>query len=156
MTDQAGGRWYFHNGFDQYAQQTESIEQTPIIGGEEVLKIVTQLQLYKAHINRPPLKENKFKPDKMSYYDVVVEMDFEGYSLETGEYVYIRNSGPYETQYCSNNFEEHRRLAVITPEKKSYVANQNIKKRFTAEQLLDLYHQGLSLQDRLMKLYEQK
>ena len=94
LTDQAGGRWYFHNGFDQYAQQTESIEQTPIIGGEEVLKIVTQLQLYKAHINRPPLKENKFKPDKMSYYDVVVEMDFEGYLLEIGEYVYIRNSGP--------------------------------------------------------------
>lgn len=157
LTDQDEGRWYFYNGFDQYAQETESMELTPLMGGdEEVLKIVTQLQLYKTQQNRPPLKENIAEPDTKAYYDVTVEMNFDGYSQKTGEYAHIENSGPYDTQYCSNNFEECRRFWGIDPERANRTADRYIKERFTAEQLLAFYHQGLALQDRLMELYEHR
>lgn len=157
LTDQDGGRWYFYNGFDQYAQETESMELTPLMdGGEEVLNIITQLQLYKDRQNRPPLKENVAQPDTKDYYDITVEMDVDGYSQETGEYTSIKNSGPYDTQYCSNNFEECRRFWGIDPERANRTADRHIKERFTAEELLAFYHQGLALQDRLMELYEHR
>ena len=153
LTDQTGGRWYFYNGFDQYAQEMESMELTPLMGGgEEVLKIVTQLQLYKTQQNRPPLKENSAEPDTKDYYDVTIEMNFDGYSQETGEHVHIKNSGLYDTQYCSNNFKECKRFWGIDPVRANRTANMCIKERFTAEQLLAFYQQGLTLQDKLMAL----
>ena len=74
LTDQAGGRWYFYNGFDQYAQETESIELMPLMDGdEEALRIITQLQLYKTRQDQPPQKENIAQPDTRAYYDVTVK-----------------------------------------------------------------------------------
>lgn len=157
LTDHAGGRWYFYHGFDQYAQETQSMELTPLMGGgEEVLNIITQLQLYKDRQNRPPLRENVAQLDTKDYYDVIVEMDVNGYSQETGKYALMENSGPYDTQYCSNNFEECRRFWGIDPERANRTADWYIKERFTSEQLLAFYHQGLTLQDRLMELYEHR
>ncbi len=153
LTDQAGGHWYFYNGFDQYAQEVESIELMPLVGGnEETLRIVTQLQLYKTCLNRPPLKGNIAQPDTKAYYDVTVEMDFDGYSQETGESVRIENSGLYDTQYCSNNFEECKRYWGVDTDRANRTANKYIKERFTVEQLLGFYGQGLTLQDKLMGL----
>lgn len=154
LTDQAGGRWYFYNGFDQYAQETESIELMPLMDGdEEALRIITQLQLYKTRQDQPPQKENIAQPDTRAYYDVTVKINFDGYSQETGEYVRIKNSGPYDTQYCSNNFEECKRYWGIDPVRANRRADEHIKERFTAEQLLEFYQQGLALQERLIELY---
>ena len=86
------------------------------------------------------------------YYDVTIEMNFDGYSQETGEHVHIKNSDLYDTQYCSNNFEECKRFWGIDPVRANRTANMCIKERFTAEQLLAFYQQGLTLQDKLMAL----
>lgn len=153
LTDQDGGRWYFYNGFDQYAQEFTSIELTHLEDwSEETLKIITEFQLYKDSLNRPPLEENQAKSDERAYYDVVVEMDISGYSLETGEKMLIWEMGQYQTNYCSNNFEEHKRFNGIDPISASNDSNMYIKRRFSADQLLEFYHQGLTLQNKLMAL----
>ena len=157
LTDQDGGRWYFYNGFDQYAQETTSIELTLLMGGdEERLKIITQLQLYKANMNQPPLEQNFADPGTRTYYDMVVNLNIDGKSLTTGEDVSTANGIPFTTQYCSNNFEECRHFGGIDPVRANRRANEHIKERFTAEQLLEFYQQGLALQERLINLYECK
>ena len=157
LTDQTGGRWYFYNGFDQYAQEFTSIELTHLTDwSEETLRIITQFQLYKDSLNRPPLEENNAKSDERAYYDVVVDMDIRGYSLETGEKMLIWEMSHSQTNYCSNNFEEHKLFNGIDSISASNDSNMYIKRRFSADRLLAFYHQGLTLQDRLMELYEHR
>lgn len=153
LTDQTGGRWYFYNGFDQYAQETESMELTPLWGGEEdIVKIVTQFQLFKDCLNCPPLEENNARPDERAYYDVQVHLNVSYYTIETGE----RVSGPEAdlsfTNYSSNNFKDCRHFGGVDPSGLNYDSDREIKERFTAEQLLAFYQQGLALQDKLMAL----
>ncbi|MBM6721814.1 hypothetical protein H6C13_01670 [Pseudoflavonifractor phocaeensis] len=102
--------------------------------------------------SRHGLEENQAKSDERAYYDVVVEMDISGYSLETGEKMLIWEMGQYQTNYCSNNFEEHKRFNGIDPISASNDSNMYIKRRFSADQLLEFYHQGLTLQNKLMAL----
>ncbi len=157
LTDQTGGRWYFYNGFDQYAQETECIKTAPTWGGsEEVQRIVTEFQLFKAHLNHPPLKINCARPDKRDYYDMEIELTVSGYSLKTGKRVYGPEFNHYFTNYCSNNFKECRHFGGLDPVKLNNNADREIKKRFTAEQLSELYRQGLALQDKLMALVQDK
>ncbi len=107
LTNQAGERWFFYNGFDQYAREDTQIELGPNNEKEEeMLRIVLQLRLCKIHQNRPPLKENYAKPGTQGYYDVEVTLYDDRYSLETGENVLNPNGNVSYTRYCSNNFEE--------------------------------------------------
>ena len=105
LTDQTGGRWYFYNGFDQYAQEFTSIELTHLTDwSEETLRIITQFQLYKDSLNRPPLEENNAKSDERAYYDVVVDMDNRGYSLETGEKMFNLGNEPLSDKLLQQQF----------------------------------------------------
>lgn len=153
LTNQAGERWFFYNGFDQYVREDTKIELAPNNeGDEELLRIVLQLRLCKDRQNRPPLKENHAKPDKRAYYDVEITLYDKRYSLKTGEHVRNPYGSISDTQYCSNNFEECKRFYGIDPESANRESNRDIKKRFTAEQLLGFYHKGLELQEKLIEL----
>ena len=154
LTDQAGGCWYFYNGFDQYAQEMESIELTPLWGGEEdIVKIVTQFQLFKDCLNCPPLEKNNARPDERAYYDVQVHLNVSYYTMEAGERVFGPEADISFTNYSSNNFEDCRHFGGVDPSGLNYDSDREIKERFTAEQLLEFYQQGLTLQERLIELY---
>ena len=84
---------------------------------------------------------------------MVVNLNIDGKSLTTGEDVSTANGIPFTTQYCSNNFEECKRYWGIDPVRANRRADEHIKERFTAEQLLEFYQQGLALQERLIELY---
>lgn len=153
LTDQNGGRWYFYNGFDQYAQETESIELKPLWGREEdMVRVATQFQLFKDCLNRPPMEENNARPDERAYYDVQVHLNVSYYTLETGERISGSEADLSFTNYSSNNFEECKHFGGVDPSGLNYDSDREIKKRFTAEQLLAFYQQGLTLQNKLMAL----
>ncbi len=153
LTDQTGGIWFFYNGFDQYAKQTTNLELTELHKkGEQVIEISAMLWLQKDSKNRILSDFNYAKRGKRSYYDMEATLYISGASPQTGERVHISNGGFCETQYCSNNFEECKRFSGIDPESANRFADMQIKKRFTAEELLDIYRQGIELQNRLVEL----
>ena len=59
----------------------------------------------------------------------------------------------FETNYCSNNFEECRLWNGIDPTSANIYFDHNIKQEYNAVQLLEYYRQGLELQSRLVELY---
>lgn len=157
LTDQTGGMWFFYNGFDQYAWETKNLELKTVGQDEkQMVDVVTKFWLQKDQLNKPPMEFNFAKRGKRAYYDVEITLYVSAVSPETGERVGIRNGGFYDTQYCSNNFEECSRFSGIDPTSVSYNTNREIKKQYTAEQLLDFYRQGLALQNRLMDLYQNR
>lgn len=153
LTDQSGGIWFFYNGFDQYAWETKHSElKTVNQDQQQMVEVVTKFWLLKDYINEPPVEFNFAKRGERSYYDMEITIYITGISPETGEPIHIWNDGFYDTQYCSNNFEECKRYGGLDPASISHNANREIKERYTAEQLLDIYRQGLALQKRLIKL----
>ena len=157
LKDSSGGYWFFHTGFDQYAQETTTTETAQLSfpdETEETVQVTRRLTLQKTNLDQPASFLNRSLPGEQSYYDVEVSLYVDARKLDTGEEVWLRKqSNLASTQYCSNNFEEHKLFHGIDPVKASRNSDYDIKQSFSAKQLSDWYHQGLDLQDRLMELY---
>lgn len=157
LTDETGGIWFFYHGFDQYAQESTNLELMKIDKDEEqMLNVRTQLWMKKVKENRTPSEFNFAKQEKDDYYDMEIELYITGQSPTTGEEVYFGDKGFSSTRYCSNNFEECKRFFGLDPEEANRYADYRLKERFTPEQLLSFYKQGLALQEQLMELYHAK
>lgn len=153
LTDQTGGNWFFCHGFDQYAHEATSQELRRVDEDEEKLvEITTMLWLQKDKAKRIPSDFNDAKRGKRAYYDMVIQLYICGVSPETDEEVDIWDRGFADTQYCSNNFEEFKGFSGAETVSASHRANGIIKERYTAEQLLEIYWQGIALQNQLIEL----
>ncbi len=153
LTDQTAGIWFFYQGFDQYVQETIRPELVTLYHDEEKLMDVSMMLWLQKDSKKRILSEfNYAKRGKRSYYDMEATLYIMGIEPETQERVNIINGGFCSTQYCSNNFEECKRFSGIDPESANRFANMQLKKRYTAEELLEIYRQGIDLQDRLVEL----
>ena len=160
LENQDGGMYCFHVGFDQYISESTYIENmmlAPVIQYaekeyEDVLKTV-RLQICKGDIKQEPLFENTAVADAKDRYDVSVWIEITAESLADGNEVSVFGGGFFETNYCSNNFEECRWWTGIDPASANNYSDQNIKQEYSAAQLLEYYRQGLELQSRLIELY---
>ena len=97
--------------------------------------------------------ENTADVDTKDRYDVSVLIEITAESLVDGNEVSVFGGGFFETNYCSNNFEECRLWNGIDPASANRYSDQNIKQEYGAAQLLEYYRQGLELQSRLVELY---
>jgi len=163
LTDQNGGMFCFYYGFDQYINKrtyTENMMLFPVsqYGDreyEDVLKAV-RLQICKRNIKQAPLFENIADENSKDRYDVSVCIEITATSLENGDELSVYGGGFFETNYCSNNFEECRWWSGIDPTSINRYSDNTIKQEYSAEQLLEYYKQGLELQNRLVELYYEK
>ena len=73
--------------------------------------------------------------------------------MADGNELSVVGGGFFETNYCSNNFEECRLWNGIDPASANSYSDHNIKQEYSAVQLLEYYRQGLELQSRLVGLY---
>lgn len=157
LEDSSGGYWFFHTGFDQYTQETTTTETAQLSfpdETEETVRVTRRLTLQKTNLDQPAFSLNRSLPGEPSYYDVEVSLHIDARTLDTNEEVWLREQSDLSsTQYCSNNFEEHKLFHGIDPTKASRNSDHDIKQSFSAKQLSDWYRQGLDLQDRLMELY---
>ena len=160
LEDQDGGMYCFYYGFDQYISQRtykENMLLFPVSQYnekeyEDVLKTV-RLQICKRNIKQEPLFENTADADSKDYYDVSVCIEITAASLEDGEELSVFGGGFFETNYCSNNFEECHLWNGVDPASANRYSDYNIKEEYSAVQLLEYYRQGLELQSRLVKLF---
>lgn len=163
LENQDGGMYCFYAGFDQYISEsthTENMMLVPVSQYaekeyEDVLKIV-RLQICKRDIKQEPLFKNTADADSKERYDVSVCIEITAESLVDGNEVSVYGGGFFETNYCSSNFEECRLWNGIDPTSANSYSNQNIKKEYSAAQLLEYYRQGLELQSRLVELYHER
>ena len=163
LENQDGGMYCFYVGFDQYISESTYIENmmvAPVIQYaekeyENVLKTV-RLQICKRDIKQEPLFENTADADSKDRYDVSVLIEITAESLVDGNEVSVFGCGFFETNYCSNNFEECRLWNGIDPASANSYSDQNIKQEYSAAQLLEYYRQGLELQSRLVELYHER
>ena len=121
----------------------------------DVLKTV-RMQVCKRDIKKAPFFENMADTDSKDYYDVSVCIEITAKSLENGNQLSVYGGGFYETNYCSNNFEECRWWNGIDPASANSYSDYNIKQEYSAGQLLEYYKQGLELQNRLVELYHER
>ena len=157
---QDGGMYCFYYGFDQYISERtykENMLLFPVsqYDGkeyEEVLKTV-RLQISKRTIEQEPFFENTADADSKDRYDVSVRIEITAESLADGNELSVVGGGFFETNYCSNNFEECRLWNGIDPASANSYSDHNIKQEYSAVQLLEYYRQGLELQSRLVGLY---
>jgi len=163
LTDQNGGMYCFYYGFDQYINERTYSENMMLFPAsqygdkeyEDVQKTV-RLQLCKRNIKQAPLFENTADVNSKDRYDVSVRIRITAASPENGEELSVYGGGFFETNYCSNNFEECRWWSGIDPASANRYSDNNIKQEYSAEQLLEYYEQGLELQNRLMELYYER
>ena len=163
LDDPDGGMYCFYYGFDQYIRErtyTETMQLLPVSQYdereyEEVLK-TARLQICKRNIKQEPLSENTADPDSRDRYDVSVLIEITAESLEDGNEVSVFGGGFFETNYCSNNFEECRLWNGIDPTSANSYSDHNIKQEYSAAQLLEYYRQGMELQSRLAELYHER
>ena len=163
LKDQDGGMYCFYYGFDQYISERTYKANMMLFPAsqyaekeyEDVLKTV-RLQMCKRNIKQEPLFENTADVDSKDYYDVSVLTEITTKSLEEGNEVSVFGGGFFETNYCSNNFEECRLWNGIDPASANSYSDQNIKQEYSAVQLLEYYRQGLELQNQLVKLYHER
>ena len=163
LEDQCGGMYCFYVGFDQYISERTYIENMMLLPAgqyaekeyEDVLKTV-RLQLRKRNIKQEPLFENTADAESKDRYDVSVLIEITAESLEDGDELSVVGGGFFETNYCSNNFEECRLWNGIDPASANSYSDRNIKQEYSAVQLLEYYRQGLELQNRLVGLYHER
>ena len=163
LEDQDGGMYCFYYGFDQYINERtckENMLLFPISQYgekeyEDVLKTV-RLQICKRNIKQEPLFENTADTDSKNHYDVSVCIKITAESLKDGDELSVFGGGFFETNYCSNNFEECRLWNGIDPASANSYSDYNIKQEYSAMQLLEYYRQGLELQSRLIELYHER
>lgn len=89
-------------------------------------------------------------------YDVSVLIEITAESLEDGNEVSVIGGGFFETNYCSNNFEECCLWNGIDPTSTNSYFDHNIKQEYSVAQLLGYYRKGLELQKRLIELYRER
>ena len=160
LENQDGGMYCFYYGFDQYISERTYKENMMLISVsqytekeyEDVLKTV-RLQICKINIKQEPLFENTAHTESKNRYDVSVCIEITAESLEDGNELSVVGGGFFETNYCSNNFEECRLWNGIDPTSANIYFDHNIKQEYNAVQLLEYYRQGLELQSRLVELY---
>ncbi|HBA69335.1 MAG TPA: hypothetical protein DCZ40_08260 [Lachnospiraceae bacterium] len=163
LEDQDGGMYCFYYGFDQYISERtckENMMLFPVNQYAEkeyknVLKTV-RLQICKRNIKQEPLFENMSDADSKDHYDVSVCIEITAESLDDGKELSVFDGGFFETNYCSNNFEECRLWNGIDPASANSYSDYNIKQEYSTEQLLEYYRQGLELQSRLVELYRER
>ncbi len=160
LTAQDGGMYCFYHGFDQYISERTSPQRMMLFPatqyGEKEYKTVlktVRLQLCKRKIKQAPLLENTAREDSKGRYDVSVRMEITAEALESGDARSVYGGGFFETNYCSNNFEECRWWGGIDPASANRYSDNTIKQEYSAAQLLGYYKQGLALQDWLTELY---
>ena len=162
LEDQNGGIYCFYYGFDQYISERTYQENMMLFPAgqyaekeyEDVLKTV-RLQICKRNLKQEPLFENTADADSKDRYDVSVLIETTAKSLEDGVEVSVFGGGFFETNYCSNNFEECRLWNGIDPASANSYSDDHIKQEYSAVQLLEYYRQGLELQSRLIELYHE-
>lgn len=160
LENQDGGMYCFYVGFDQYISESTYIENMMLAPVsqyaekeyEDVLKTV-RLQICKRDIKQEPLFENTADADAKDRYDVSVLIEITAESLVDGNEVSVFGGGFFETNYCSNNFEECRLWNGIDPASANRYSDHNIKGEYSAAQLLEFYRKGLELQGKLIELY---
>lgn len=163
LENQDGGMYCFYYGFDQYISEKKYIENMMLVPAsqyaekeyEDVLKTV-RLQICKGDIKQEPLFENTADANTKDHYDVSVCIEITAESLENGDELLVFGGGFFETNYCSNNFEECRLWNGIDPASANRYSDQNNKQEYSAAQLLEYYRQGLELQRRLVELYHER
>ena len=163
LEDQDGGMYCFYYGFDQYISVRTYKANMMLFPAsqyaekeyEDVLKTV-RLQICKRNIKQEPLFENMADVDSKDRYDVSVLIEITAESLVGGGEVSVFGGGFFETNYCSNNFEECRLWNGIDPTSANSYSDHNIKQEYSAVQLLEYYRQGLDLQNRLVELYHER
>jgi len=161
LEDQHGGMYCFYDGFDQYIHEGTYLENMMLFPAtqygakayRDVLKTVC-LQLYKRNIKQAPLLENTADVNSKDHYDVSVCIEITAASPDNGDELSVYGGGFFETNYCSNNFEECRWWSGIDPASANRYSDNHIKQEYSAEQLLAYYEQGLELQNRLMEMYD--
>lgn len=163
LEDQDGGMYCFYYGFDQYISERAYKANMMLFPAsqyaekeyEDVLKTV-RLQVCKRNIKEEPISENTADVDSKDYYDASVCIEITAASLENGNELSVYGGGFFETNYCSNNFEECRWWSGIDPASANRYSDHTIKQEYSAGQLLEYYEQGLKLQNRLMELYDER
>lgn len=163
LDDQDGGMYCFYYGFDQYISERTYEEDMMLFPAsqyaekeyEDVLKTV-RLQLCKRTMKLDPLFENTAEADSKDYYDVSVLIEITAESMEDGDEVSVYGGGFFETNYCSNNFEECRLWNGIDPASANRYSDHHIKQEYSAAQLLEYYRQGLELQSQIAELYYER
>lgn len=163
LKNHEGGMYCFYYGFDQYISERTCKENMMLFPVsqygekeyEDVLKTV-RLQVYKRKIKQEPLFENTADMDSKDRYDMSVRMEISAKSLEDGDKLSVLDGGFFETNYCSNNFEDCRLWNGIDPASANSYSDHKIKQEYSAAQLLEYYHQGLKLQNQLIELYHGK
>lgn len=163
LEDSDGGMYCFYYGFDQYISERAYEENMMLLPAgqydekeyEDVLKTV-RLQISKRNIKQEPLFENTADADSKDYYDVSVQIEITAESLADGKEVSVFGGGFFETNYCSNNFEQCRLWNGIDPASANSYSDHHIKQEYSAVQLLKYYRQGLELQSRIAELYYER
>lgn len=163
LEDQDGGMYCFYYGFDQYISVRTYKENMMLFPAsqyaekeyEDVQKTV-RLQICKRNIKQEPLFENTADVDSKDHYDVSVLIEITAESLVGGGEVSVFGGGFFETNYCSNNFEECRLWNGIDPASANSYSDHNIKQEYSAVQLLEYYRHGMELQSQLVELYHER
>ena len=157
LTDADGGMYYFYFGFDGYASEVTNLAMVKELYGDEYAEMrkTVRLDLYKGQYYQAPYWENPHDIGKVAYYDITVEIEIIPVPVDDEVFIwdYFDSCFNY-TNYCSNNFVDTMRFDVYMREEKIHAADNNIKKEYSAEQLLEFYRQGLDLQERLFELYD--
>ena len=163
LEEQNGGMYCFYYGFDQYISERtykENMMLFPVSQYDEKeyedIQKTVRLQICKKDIRQEPLFENTADADSKARYDVSVCIEITAESLTDGNELSVFGGGVFETNYCSNNFEECRLWNGIDPESANSYSDYNIKREYSAAQLLEYYRQGLELQSRLIELYRER
>ena len=158
LTDKDGGKYCFCYGFDGYTSVVSYTAMVERTSGEreEALKTV-RLELAKRNRYQAPFEENLNEVGVSAYYDMLVEINIKTFSVDEGTTIW-NESGFWCTNYCSNNFVDCMRFGIgeVEREENSRSADCHIKQEYNAEQLLAFYRQGLSLQGRLIELYQSR
>ena len=134
LENQDGGMYCFYVGFDQYISESTYIENMMLAPVsqyaekeyEDVLKTV-RLQICKRDIKQEPLFFFFSDTGSKDRYDVSVLMEITAESLVDGNEVSVFDGGFFETNYCSNNFEECRLWNGIDPTSANSYSDQNIR-----------------------------
>ncbi len=163
LENQDGETYCFYYGFDQFISERTYVENMMLVPVgqyakkeyEDALKTV-RLQICKEDIKQKPLFENTADADAKDHYDVSVRIEITAESLESGDDLSVFGGGFFETNYCSNNFEECRLWNGIDPAGANSYSDHNIKQEYSAAQLLGYYRKGLELQNRLIGLYRER
>ena len=156
LTDENGGMYYFYFGFDGY---TSEVSYPAMVKGlyndayAEMLKTV-RLELYKNEYYQAPFWENPHDIGEVEYYDIIVMVRIIPVPVDDEVFIWDYLSSCYDfIYYCSNNFVDGKCYGY-KEEELTQTADSNIKKEYSAEQLLGFYRQGLDLQERLFELYD--